>query len=104
MIYEYITEDSKFKQLFPELSNNAIRIDSKLLEEAESVVEGETKQEAAEKLRKIVDTIGKTEWEYDGDPPGKNITCVVAVSMLNEGWDAGSVTIMLINYGNVSRV
>lgn len=95
LIYEYITKDSKFKQLFPELSNNAIRIDSKLLEEAESVVEGETKQEAAEKLRKIVDTIGKTEWEYEGDPPGKNITCVVAVSMLNEGWDANNVTQIL---------
>ncbi|HDD36047.1 MAG TPA: hypothetical protein ENF50_01070, partial [Archaeoglobus veneficus] len=95
LIYEYITEDSKFKQLFPELSNNAIRIDSKLLEEAESVVEGETKQEAAEKLRKIVDTIGKTEWEYEGGPPGKNITCVVAVSMLNEGWDANNVTQIL---------
>ncbi|RLI79336.1 hypothetical protein DRP07_10215, partial [Archaeoglobales archaeon] len=92
LIFEYITENSKFKQMYPELSDNAIRIDSKLLEEAESIVEGETKQEAAEKLRKIVDTIGKTEWEYEGDPPGKNITCVVAVSMLNEGWDANNVT------------
>ena len=95
LIYEYITKDSKFKQMYPELSNNAIRIDSKLLEEAEGVVEGETKQEAAEKLRKMVDTIGKTEWEYEGDPPGKNITCVVAVSMLNEGWDANNVTQIL---------
>lgn len=94
LIYEYITKDSKFKQ-YPELSNNAIRIDSKLLEEVESIVEGETKQEAAEKLRKIVDTIGKTEWEYEGDPPGKSITCVVGVSMLNEGWDANNVTQIL---------
>ncbi len=71
------------------------RIDTKLLAEAESAVEGETKQEAAERLRKTVDTIGKTEWEGDGDPPGKNIRCVVSVGMLNEGWDAQNVTQIL---------
>jgi len=71
------------------------RIDTKLLAEAESAVEGETKQEAAERLRKTVDTIGKTEWEGEGDPPGKNIRCVVSVGMLNEGWDAQNVTQIL---------
>jgi type III restriction enzyme len=72
-----------------------IRIDTKLLKEAESTVEGETKKEIAERLRKIVDTIGKIEWEGEGDPPGKNIRCVVSVGMLNEGWDAQNVTQIL---------
>ncbi len=72
-----------------------IRIDTKLLEEAESTVEGETKQQAAERLRKIVDTVGKTEWEGEGEPPGKHIRCVVSVGMLNEGWDAQNVTQIL---------
>jgi len=67
------------------------RIDSKMLAEAESAVEGETKEQAAERLRKTVDTLGKLEWEGEGDPPGKNIRCVVSVGMLNEGWDAQNV-------------
>ncbi len=71
------------------------RIDTKLLAEAESAVEGETKQETAERLRKTVDTVGKTEWEGEGDPPGKKIHCVVSVGMLNEGWDAQNVTQVL---------
>ncbi len=71
------------------------RIDTKLLAEAESAVEGETKQQAAERLRKVVDTVGKTEWDGEGDPPGKNIRCVVSVGMLNEGWDAQNVTQIL---------
>ena len=71
------------------------RIDTKLLAEAEAALEGETRAEAAERLRKVVDTIGKTEWEGEGDPPGKNIRCVVSVGMLNEGWDAQNVTQIL---------
>jgi type III restriction enzyme len=71
------------------------RIDTKLLAEAEAALEGETKAKAAERLRKVVDTIGKTEWEGEGDPPGKNIRCVVSVGMLNEGWDAQNVTQIL---------
>ncbi len=71
------------------------RIDTKLLAEAEVAQENETKQEAAERLRKVVDTIGKTEWEGEGEPPGKNIRCVVSVGMLSEGWDAQNVTQIL---------
>ena len=72
-----------------------LRIDTKLLNEAESAVEGETKREVAERLRKTVDTVGKTEWEGEGDPPGKDIRCVVSVGMLTEGWDAHNVTQIL---------
>ncbi len=71
------------------------RIDTKLLAEAESAIEGERKKEAAERLRKVLDTIGKTEWEGGGDPPGKDIRCVVSVGMLKEGWDAQNVTQIL---------
>lgn len=71
------------------------RIDTKLLKEAESAVEGETREQAAERLRKVVDTIGKTEWDGPGDPPGKDIRCVVSVGMLTEGWDAQNVTQIL---------
>ena len=42
-----------------------------------------------------MDTIGKTEWEGEGDPPGKHIRCVVSVGMLTEGWDAQNVTQIL---------
>jgi type III restriction enzyme len=58
-------------------------------------MEGETKAGAALRLRKVVNTIGKLEWEGEGDPPGKHIRCVVSVGMLNEGWDAQNLTQIL---------
>ncbi|MGB9877859.1 MAG: BPTD_3080 family restriction endonuclease [bacterium] len=96
IVYEHIATGN----VLSELANTdkhqfTLRIDTKLLSEAESVIEGETKQEAAERLRKTVDTVGKTEWEGEGEPPGKNIRCVVSVGMLNEGWDAQNVTQIL---------
>ncbi len=81
-------------KLFPELLSNTpekeytIRIDSKLLSEAESN-EGNTKKEAAEVLRKKVSTVGKA------GEPGQHVRCVVSVSMLTEGWDARNVTQIL---------
>jgi type III restriction enzyme len=86
--------------VLPELTNGpneeiSFRIDTKLLAEAEATLESETKAEAADRLRKIVDTIGKTEWEGEGDPPGRHIRCVVSVGMLTEGWDAQNVTQIL---------
>jgi len=92
LVHEHIARGNVLKELEGEYT---FRIDTKLLAEAESAVEGETKQEAAERLRKTVDTIGKTEWEGEGEPPGKNIRCVVSVGMLNEGWDAQNVTQIL---------
>jgi len=96
LVHEHIAKGN----VLPELRNSdgeevTLRIDTKLLREAESAVEGETKQQIAERLRKTVDTVGKTEWEGEGDPPGKNIRCVVSVGMLNEGWDAQNVTQIL---------
>jgi len=96
LVYEHIAQG----KVISELENrgdyeSTFRIDTRLLKEAESAVEGETKQEMAERLRKKVDTIGKTEWEGEGDPPGKDVRCVVSVGMLNEGWDAQNVTQIL---------
>ena len=96
LIHEHIAKGN----VLPELENRddqevTFRIDTKLLAEAESAIEGETKKEAAERLRKTVDTVGKTEWEDEGDPPGKNIRCLVSVGMLTEGWDAQNVTQIL---------
>ncbi len=97
---ELVHEHIATGHVLPELKNGpgkevTFRIDTRLLAEAESAVEGETKQQAAERLRKTVDTVGKTEWEGEGDPPGKDLRCVVSVGMLTEGWDAQNVTQIL---------
>jgi len=96
LVHEHIAKGNVLSELQNRPGQEiTFRIDTKLLEEAESAVEGETKQQAAERLRKTVDTVGKTEWEGEGDPPGKDIRCVVSVGMLNEGWDAQNVTQIL---------
>ena len=79
---------------FPELWNRAgdsvtVRIDSKLLEAAESDDPTATQKEAAEELRQIVSTVGRP------GEPGGNVRCVVSVNMLSEGWDANNVTHIL---------
>lgn len=81
--------------VFPEYFSNTltekhtIRIDTKLLREAESDVPGMTKQKIAEVLRRVVSTVGK-----EGQP-GEHVRCVVSVGMLTEGWDANNVTNIL---------
>ena len=72
-------------EVFTELENNdedtrTLRIDSQLLAAESS---------NADVLREVVSTIG-TKGE-----PGEQIRCIVAVSMLNEGWDANNVTQIL---------
>jgi type III restriction enzyme len=66
-----------------------IRIDSKLLAEAESEDPNKTRQKLAEELRKVVATVGKP------GQPGEHVRCVVSVAMLTEGWDASNVTHIL---------
>ena len=87
-----------------------LHIDSKVLEKAEAADEpaplltdenGEgtddeaasdeprkklTKQQEAERLRQIVDTVGRI------GKPGEQIQSVISVGMLSEGWDAKTVT------------
>jgi type III restriction enzyme len=68
---------------------HTIRIDSKLLAEAETDDQNKTRPEAAEALRRVVSTVGKR------GEPGEHIRCVVSVAMLTEGWDANNVTHIL---------
>ncbi len=81
--------------VFPDLLSNerdvlrTLRIDSKMLADAESDETGKNKAQAAEDLRQIVATIGKP------GKPGEQVRCVVSVAMLNEGWDANNVTHIL---------
>ena len=81
--------------VFPDLLSNdkdllrTLRIDSKMLADAESEETGKNKAQAAEDLRQIVATIGKL------GKPGEQVRCVVSVAMLNEGWDANNVTHIL---------
>ena len=85
--------------IFPEyLQNHAeqapeqrpsMRIDTKLLNEAEAHIDGATKADISEALRKRVNTVGKP------GQPGQNVRCVVSVGMLTEGWDACNVTQIL---------
>jgi type III restriction enzyme len=95
-----------------------VRIDSKV---GEDIAAGGTSDETR-RLRFVLETIGKTEWpgrivpeEYaaivernnrkaledeDTDlvvinpdvPPGRDVRCIISVSMLSEGWDATTVT------------
>ena len=81
--------------IFSELLANSegvtrtLRIDSKMLAEAESANPNRNRAQAAEDLRQVVGTIGKR------GQPGEQIRCVVSVAMLNEGWDANNVTHIL---------
>lgn len=67
----------------------AMRIDTRLLNQAEAHLDGESKADIAEALRKRVNTVGKP------GEPGQNVRCVVSVGMLTEGWDANNVTHIL---------
>ena len=71
-----------------ERTKRTVRIDNKLLSKIETE-EGESKDEAAQALRDIIDTVGKR------GQPGEQVRCVVSVSMLTEGWDATNVTNIL---------
>jgi type III restriction enzyme len=80
--------------LFPEFSNSdgekpTLRIDTKLLSEAEANDVSGTKKEAAARLREIVATVGRP------GKPGAGVRCVISVQMLTEGWDANNVTHIL---------
>jgi type III restriction enzyme len=78
----------------PELQNSAdaqrtVRIDSKLLADAEARDESESASDAAERIRRVVATVGK-----EGEP-GAEVRCLISVQMLSEGWDARNVTQIL---------
>lgn len=66
-----------------------VRIDSRLLADAEARDEAETATAAAERLRTLVGTVGKP------GMPGEQVRCLISVQMLSEGWDARNVTQIL---------
>jgi type III restriction enzyme len=92
---ELIADHISKGNILPELENideeeKTLRIDTKLLNEAESQTEAsKSKKDKAELLRKKVATVGK-----EGEK-GEQIRCIVSVGMLNEGWDAQNVTQIL---------
>jgi len=103
---KYAFENKKFEDL-DDLSDPSkiLHIDSKVLKEAEvkdspeeesiqiednniedNNIEDQTLEQRAERLREIVDTVGKE------GKAGQHIQNIIAVSMLSEGWDARTVT------------
>ena len=76
-------ENDRFEGL-KELSkpDTLLHIDSTTMQKAEAGIE----DGAENKLRRIVDTVGKP------GKPGEQIRNIVAVQMLSEGWDARNVT------------
>ena len=82
-------------KVFPDLFQNengrlfTLRIDSKQLEKVESEDPNATRDQAAQELREVVNTVGKV------GKSGQDVRCVVSVAMLNEGWDANNVTHIL---------
>jgi type III restriction enzyme len=88
------THIAKFGEAGPWLQNRdgetyTVRIDSNLLEKAEIREESESAADAAERMRRIVATVGR-----EGEP-GEQVRCLISVSMLSEGWDARNVTQIL---------
>lgn len=99
-------------------SEMTVRIDSKVGED----IEAGGSSDEARRLRFVLETVGKHEWpgrkvpeEYEAlverhnrkaleddesglvavnpdVPPGRNVRCIISVSMLSEGWDATTVT------------
>ena len=83
---EYAFHQGKIR--IDELKNpeTTLRIDSKVLKEAEGKEKPENKNQTADDLRRIVNTVGKK------GEPGEKIQSVISVGMLTEGWDAKTVT------------
>jgi type III restriction enzyme len=69
----------------PEIETNAVAEESSE-DDGETPVKKLTKQERAESLRRVVDTVGQL------GQPGEKIHAVISVGMLSEGWDAKTVT------------
>lgn len=70
-------------------ATRTLRIDSRLLKQAEDRDEAGTASDKAERIRQVVATVGKV------GEPGQDIRCVISVAMLSEGWDARNVTQIL---------
>lgn len=90
-------------------SEHTIRVDSSVAEEADSG----KKSDNSRWMRWVLSTVGKDQWPLDShglelcppefeelakkmnrssSPPGRDVRCIVSVSMLTEGWDCNTVT------------
>jgi type III restriction enzyme len=90
--------------------DRTIRVDSKVVQETDT---GEAKNDESRWMRLTLDTVGKHTWPSDRlgrpiypegfeelanklvrplHPPGRDVRCIVSVSMLTEGWDCNTVT------------
>jgi type III restriction enzyme len=89
LVYDHIAAGKAMPRLQNNAEMNTLQIDSKQLEEAENQIEASEVETAAERLRRMVATVGKV------GQPGQDLKCIVSVAMLNEGWDAQNVTQIL---------
>ena len=103
---------------FPELHNSEARINTILVysDMQKDMDSGSAKNDETRWMRYTLDTIGKIDWprdrqgrvQYPTDfeeladkmgrekhPPGRDVRCIVSVSMLTEGWDCNTVTHIL---------
>ena len=74
----------------PPSRKHTIRIDSKLLAEAESDDDGQVETDGGRGAAP-----GRRRPSASRGEPGEHVRCVVSVSMLTEGWDANNVTHIL---------
>ena len=81
-----VLEKAESREEEPTLSNGAESGDEEDEGTDEVVQRPLTKQQQAERLRQIVDTVGQP------GKPGEQIQNVISVGMLSEGWDAKTVT------------
>lgn len=91
VLARFIGDEGK---VLPDLRNDGgvlrtLRIDSKLLKDAEIKALNQTQEEAAKALRAVVMSVGRR------GGSGEQVRCVVSVGMLSEGWDAQNVTQIL---------
>ena len=120
IIYQWLAEGESPNTLIPsanipELRNspeqqNTILVHSDMQAKTDS---GDAKNDHERWMRHTLDTIGKTDWPRDTQdrpqypqefetlaekmqrpkhPPGRDVRCIVSVSMLTEGWDCNTVT------------
>lgn len=89
---------------------NTIRVDTKVVSESNGE---QAKSDETAWMRHTLNTVGKTDWPRDRfgrplypegfeelanklgrplHPPGRDVRCIVSVSMLTEGWDCNTVT------------
>lgn len=118
VMYEWIAENKPphgippigFKAFQNNGYINTIRVDTKVVSESNSE---QAKSDDTAWMRHTLNTVGKTDWPKDRlgrplypdgfedlatklgrplHPPGKDVRCIVSVSMLTEGWDCNTVT------------